>query len=344
MEAFDAFIRDSRRGKRRLASGRKISPGTIKAYEQTLRMLLEISIIEIRVPTIIHMRTHSPELLRKHMRTWKAFAKQLREYFWRNGKYSDTYIHLHFKNLKTFFHYMERERGWRLGTVGACFSFASKSIVPVVLSPAQIDFLISNRDFLERLNRTKQRIRIIFLLGCFSGLRFSDLMLLRKTNLIQANGRVCLRLVTQKTGQVLEIPLPEEAIILIKQLKRNRTVYLLPRISNVNFNIQIKQLIALAGWDYTYPKYQCQRGRLIEMTKEDGRSWRFYEHITAHTMRRTAITTLLRLGVSENLVRAISGHAPGSKEFYKYVHLSQTWVDQEVLEAWRHLKSDQGSL
>ena len=36
-------------------------------------------------------------------------------------------------------------------------------------------------------------------------------------------------------------------------------------------------------------------------------------------MRRTAITTLLLIGVDEISVRRISGHAPGSKEFYKYV-------------------------
>jgi len=31
----------------------------------------------------------------------------------------------------------------------------------------------------------------------------------------------------------------------------------------------------------------------------------------------------------ENLVRRISGHASNSKEFYRYVQLSQTFIDQE---------------
>lgn len=35
-------------------------------------------------------------------------------------------------------------------------------------------------------------------------------------------------------------------------------------------------------------------------------------------MRRSAITVMLGLGVPEQVVRKISGHAPGSKEFFKY--------------------------
>jgi intergrase/recombinase len=54
-------------------------------------------------------------------------------------------------------------------------------------------------------------------------------------------------------------------------------------------------------------------------------------------MRRTAITTLLILGVPENIVRKVSGHAPGSKEFYKYVGLAQEYMNQEISKAYRRL-------
>ena len=54
-------------------------------------------------------------------------------------------------------------------------------------------------------------------------------------------------------------------------------------------------------------------------------------------MRRTAITTLLMLGVPENLVRRVSGHAPGSKEFYKYVSIAQEYLNEEVKNAYKKL-------
>jgi len=47
-------------------------------------------------------------------------------------------------------------------------------------------------------------------------------------------------------------------------------------------------------------------------------------------MRRTAITTMLSLGMNEQAVRKISGHAPGSKEFYRYVSYAQTLMDSET--------------
>ena len=50
-------------------------------------------------------------------------------------------------------------------------------------------------------------------------------------------------------------------------------------------------------------------------------------------MRRTAITSLLILGVPEQVVRKISGHAAGSKEFYKYVSIAEAYLSKEVQQA-----------
>ena len=72
------------------------------------------------------------------------------------------------------------------------------------------------------------------------------------------------------------------------------------------------------------------KGKWIEQKKEGNQSWKYYDHLSSHTMRRTAITTLLVLGVPEQVVRRVSGHAPGSKEFYKYVVIAQEILNTEV--------------
>ena len=54
-------------------------------------------------------------------------------------------------------------------------------------------------------------------------------------------------------------------------------------------------------------------------------------------MRRTAITTLLIMGVPELIVRKISGHAPGSKEFYRYVSVAEDYMNKEVKIAYKKL-------
>jgi intergrase/recombinase len=54
-------------------------------------------------------------------------------------------------------------------------------------------------------------------------------------------------------------------------------------------------------------------------------------------MRRTAITTMLMLGMKEHVVRKISGHADNSKSFYRYVNLVQSYLDNEVDEVFSKL-------
>jgi hypothetical protein len=50
-------------------------------------------------------------------------------------------------------------------------------------------------------------------------------------------------------------------------------------------------------------------------------------------MRRIAITSLLTAGVPEQVVRKLSGHAAGSKEFYRYVTLAQSYSNREISQA-----------
>jgi intergrase/recombinase len=47
-------------------------------------------------------------------------------------------------------------------------------------------------------------------------------------------------------------------------------------------------------------------------------------------MRRTCITIMLQLGMPEHLVRQVSGHAPNSREFFRYVKIAQNWQDNET--------------
>ena len=51
---------------------------------------------------------------------------------------------------------------------------------------------------------------------------------------------------------------------------------------------------------------------------------------SSHMMRRSIITNMLILGTDETVVRKISGHAPGSKEFYRYVDYAQLFIDKQT--------------
>lgn len=112
---------------------------------------------------------------------------------------------------------------------------------------------------------------------------------------------------------------------------RSRSHYILPRISNGNLNKYVKELGERAGWTDTRIKTRTKRGMpcIVYKNKEKREHYKFYDHLSTHTMRRTAITTMLRFGMDEWNVRQISGHAPGSKEFFRYVKLSQESIDNQ---------------
>lgn len=108
-------------------------------------------------------------------------------------------------------------------------------------------------------------------------------------------------------------------------------------------NINIKSLFKLTPWTDTFIKTRQRRGISVQVYKNEKKreQYRFCDLITSHTMRRTAITVMLCLNMPENAVRKISGHAPNSKEFYRYVQLSQQYMDNESEKVFEQIKFKQ---
>jgi integrase len=135
--------------------------------------------------------------------------------------------------------------------------------------------------------------------------------------------------------------LPDYAIdILKKYFKLKNSKQILPKISNTNLNKNIKKLLEKAGFTDPLKKIREKRGQQKEILndKSNYKVYRMCDLTSTHTMRRTAITTMLSLGVPEHVVRKISGHAAGSKEFYKYVFVSQNYMQNETDKMFEKLK------
>ena len=334
---FLQFIHASSGGHRSDASGRRISKGTISNYLYTLRLLREYEnhhATELRLQ-LLHRA--SMRILQKEKNYWRRFFRQFSNFLYGRKKYLDHYVLHIFKSLKTFLNWLQKEKGFVIGNYHQSFRIPLQEAIPVVLLPEQLRFLVADRNFETRLSRSLKIARDIFVFGCTAGLRFADLMKLKKTHLQSRNGETFLTLYTQKTGAAVRIPLPQHALVIVERYRSKAGKYILPRLSGTNLNLQVKKLGQLAGWDEALPKMRSLRGKMTEIKNKTGDTWKFYEHITAHTMRRTAITNLLILGVPEAMVRKISGHAAGSKEFYKYVNIAQEYVSCEVKHAYQKL-------
>jgi integrase len=336
-EYFQQFIKASASGRRLTPSCKRISPGTITNYRYAQKLLLEFESKTGASLRIQLLHRASMRTLQKERNYWSKFYTQFSTFLYKEKGYYDNYVRSIFKMLKSFFNYLQTEKGFSVGNYHKSFRIPLQKTTPVVLQPEKLQYLISNKAFEDSLNPYLKRVKDIFVFGCTVALRVSDLMGLQKKNVINAGEDIYLNLCTQKTGAEVKIPLPQYAVEIVNKYKRKAGKYILPRLSVTNLNIQIKKLIEKAEWDYPLTKAISKQGKLTELKRVDGKSWCFHQHITAHTMRRTAITTLLIMGVPELIVRKISGHAPGSKEFYRYVAVAQEYMNQEVMIAYKKL-------
>lgn len=151
------------------------------------------------------------------------------------------------------------------------------------------------------------RTRDLFLIGCYTGLRFSDLSQLNKDN-IQGD-TISIR--TVKTGTQVIIPLHPVVLSIL-----NKYEYRLPKVpSNQKFNEYLKDIAEQAGIDEPVK---------IEQTKGDlkiKKSESKYNLVSSHTARRSFATNAYLSDVPSISIMKITGHKTESS-FMKYIKIS----------------------
>lgn len=339
--SFGQFIKASASGRRVTPAGKRICKGTLTNYTYVQKLLFEFEELSNSKLRICLLHRASLRILQREKNYWHRFFIHFSNFLYKEKKYSDHYAANVYKIIRSFFNYLHKEKGFIVGSYHTAFRIPHQHCTPIVLIPEQLKYLISNVEFENSLSPYLKRAKDIFVFGCTVALRYSDLMKLKKTNIITTDNGTYVLLYTQKTNTEIRVPLPPYALTIIDKYKKQAGCFVLPRLSSTNINIQVKKLIKAAGWVHTIPKNRSIRGKMIEQKLQGGASWEFYRHVTAHTMRRTAITTLLILGVPETVVRKVSGHAPGSKEFYKYVGIAQEYLNHEIKAAHEKLMNNQ---
>jgi integrase len=202
----------------------------------------------------------------------------------------------------------------------------------VVLSAERLNYLIHNKETESKLNQDLLKVKDLFVFGCSVALRHSDLVALRKENMEVINDRVYIKVKSKKTQTFTRVKLPDYAIQILKKYSKQYVHKILPEIKKASMNTKIKKIMEIYGFIEPVQRTRQKRG-ISEVILKSGKTktpYRFCDSVSTHTMRRSAITTMLSLGMNEQAVRQISGHAPNSKEFYRYVTLSQTYIDTEI--------------
>jgi integrase len=242
------------------------------------------------------------------------------------------------KILRAFFAYLKRELIVNAGPLGDFLYKTSEDIRVIALSPQRLNFLIHDKDFENSLSPRLQIWKDMFVFGCTTALRFSDISKLNHTHLETVNDDVYLCVRAQKTQMLSRVFLPHYAKDILHKYRR-RKLSLFPPISKVNYNKAIKKIALLAGWKEEISKTRNRQGIAIPHYRNSAKKqhYRFCDLVSSHTMRRTAITTMLRMGMHEMNVRIISGHTAHSASFYQYVQHSESFMNEEMNKAFAKL-------
>lgn len=189
---------------------------------------------------------------------------------------------------------------------------------PVVLNQREIEAIRSlDLHFSPKL----ERVRDLLVAQVFSGLRFSDLIRLRKDHI--QKGHVVIRM--QKTNLTVRIPIfPPLRGILDKYTDHETHELSLPALSNQKFNEYIKELCQFVP--------ALRKNISIESKKREktiATSVPKWELITSHSSRRSFCTLCLDLGYSAKDTMQWSGHRTMAA-FSRYIGLSDLDDDAAV--------------
>ena len=161
--------------------------------------------------------------------------------------------------------------------------------------------------------------RNLFLLSCYTGLRYSDLVAIRPEHLKGAT----LRITTQKTREAVTVPLrPVAQRIVEKYLAGD-----VHPISNQRLNDYLKELGQLAGLTTPIEVIKYRAGTRHSTT------YAKWERLGCHTGRRTFVTLSLERGLRPEVVMKVTGHRDW-KSFKRYVNITEQTVEKEFARAY----------
>jgi integrase len=154
-----------------------------------------------------------------------------------------------------------------------------------------------------------EKTRDLFLIGAYTGFRYSDFSTLAignfcKDNIIQKR--------TLKTDQNVVIPTHP---IVQSILHRNNNE--IPKVSYVIFNSTLKEVVKEAGIDYDVSFIETRGGKSETKTEP---KWKL---VGSHTARRSFATNAYLSGVPTISIMKMTGHKTESS-FMKYIKISLT--------------------
>jgi integrase len=286
--------------------------GWIEAETKLLSTDRKRGSIQVYNTLIKHLKTFSTN--RRYKLTFDSitleFYEQFKDYLLNEKKLLTNTFGKQIKTLKSFLN-LATEKG-----INTNFAYKSR----MFKAPEEtVDHIFLSEDELKILYEVNlctkpylDRVRDLFLIGCHTGLRFSDFTHLKKENLEETKNGFVFNVKTHKTSERVVIPVKT----VVKAIW-DKYQGILPRaISNQKMNDYLKELGEISGIN-----------KMTIIKKTSGKEVRErtcpkYELITTHTARRSFATNAYLSGIPAISIMKFTGHRTESS-FMKYIKVSQ---------------------
>ena len=226
-----------------------------------------------------------------------AFLAYLRH----NDKLNDNTLARYLTFFKTFVIWCNR-KGFDVNNDYTNVSVKKYQSDDVALNSKEVEIL-ENAD----LNGSDEKARDLFLIGVYSGQRFSDYSVFERADI---QGEFIIKR-SEKTESHSIIPLHDKLKNLLHKYD-----WRLPKISSQKFNVRIQSVCKDLGFDNEIKK-TTYRGsqKTIELLP-------LWKMVASHTARRTYITLMAEKGMADHFIMAVTG-IKDAKTLSKYKKLNK---------------------
>ncbi len=214
----------------------------------------------------------------------------------------------HIKTLKTFMN-EATDRGYNTN-----LEFKKRKFKTLREESDSIYLTLEELEKFEKLDLSAsprlEKVRDLFLIGCYTGLRFSDFTQIKPENIITEKSIIQVR--TQKTGERVSIPLH-------RTVKKILAMYdnILPKAyTNQVMNRYLKDVASLAGLKETVETTITRAGKIEKTLSKK------FDLVSTHTARRSFATNLYLADVPSISIMKITGHR-SERSFLQYIRVTQ---------------------
>lgn len=221
------------------------------------------------------------------------WAKRFHQYLF-DQYLQNNYVHKMVSKVKQFMK-LAKEEGKTDNTdfQSSGFQVSKTKTTEVYLSIEELKKIES-----KKLSEEHSRIRDLFLVLAYTGVRFSDVHRIRLDAIVPGQERKLFRISTQKTGQTVTIPAHPIVLNIL-----NLYGGYLPEITIQYFNREIKEVCRLAGITTPVDRVSVVQGK---EKRERVPKW---DRIYSHTGRRSFATNTYLAGMRPEDIIKITGHA-----------------------------------